>query len=123
MIEIKITIDAALSLLLERMKLELKIRQRSGLVAPGFKIENLIYKDLIALVEAAAFDTVFLLPVELIRTETNLVQIITNTVRALSQVLHREEFLTYKKERAQKIISAVSSSLNKYLKDNNFIYN
>ena len=123
MIEIKITIDAALSLLLERMKLELKIRQRCGLVAPGFKIENLIYKDLIALVEAAAFDTVFLLPVELIRTETNLVQIITNTVRALSQVLHREEFLTYKKERAQKIISAVSSSLNKYLKDNNFIYN
>lgn len=123
MIEIKITIDAALSLLLQRMKLELKVRQRSGLVAPGFKLEDLMYKDLIALVEASVFDTVFLLPVELIRTETNLVQIITDTIRALSRVLHREEFLLYKKEKTQKIISMVSSRLNKSLKGNNFIYN
>lgn len=123
MIEIKITIDAALSLLLQRMKVELKVRQKSGLVAPGFRLEDLMYKDLIALVEASVFDTVFLLPVELIRTETNLVQIITDTIRALSRVLHREEFLLYKKEKTQRIISVVSSHLNKSLKESNFIYN
>lgn len=107
MIEIRITIDAALTLLLERMKFELKIRQREGIIKPGLKLENLSYEDLFKLTEASLFDTVFLLPVDLITSETNLVQIITQTVRALSKVLNREEFQLYTQRQAQKLIAPI----------------
>jgi hypothetical protein len=107
MIEIKITVDAALSLLLERMKYELKIRQKDGLIPKGIRIENLTYSELISIVETSVFDTVFLLPIEIIRTENNLAKIVTDAVRALSKALHREEFQLYSQEQAKKIISSI----------------
>jgi hypothetical protein len=119
MIEIKITVDAALSLLLERMKHELKIRQKDGLIPNGIALENLTYSELVSIIETSVFDTVFLLPLEIIRTENNLAQIITESVRALSKVLHREEFQLYSHHQAKKIILEIkeyvetNSSVNK----------
>ena len=111
MIEIKITVDAALGLLLERMKFELRIRQKSGIIPTEYKLENLSYKELMSIVEVAVFDTVFLLPVEIINTENNLAQIVGSAVRALSRVLHREEFLLYSTNQANKIITRIKSLL------------
>jgi len=123
MIEIKITIDTALSLLLDRMKFELKLRQRQGVLKPGLRLENLSYKDLLNLIEASVFDTVFLLPVDLITSETNLIQIITGTVRALAKVLHREEFLLYTSQQARKLIDPIYSYFQYSLKENIYSYN
>jgi len=119
MIEIKITVDAALSLLLERMKFELRIRQKSGLIPSGLSMQNLTYKELISIIEVSVFDTIFLLPVEIICTETNLAQIVVSAVRALSKILHREEFQLYSQDQAQKIISDIRSYLESNLAETN----
>ncbi len=117
MIEIKITVDAALGLLLERMKFELLIRQKSGLISDGYRLENLSYKELKSIVEFAVFDTIFLLPVEIICNETNLAQIVGGAVRALSKVLHREEFQLYSQNDAAKIISLIRNYFEKNLSE------
>ena len=123
MIEIKITIDTALSLLLDRMKFELKLRQKQGVIKPGLRLENLSYKDLRNLIEASVFDTVFLLPVDLITSETNLVQIITGTVRALAKVFHREEFLLYTSQQAKKLVDPIYNYFQDSLKEDLSSYN
>jgi hypothetical protein len=119
MIEIKITVDAALSLLLERMKHELKMRQRDGLIPKGIILENLNYSELISIVETSVFDTVFLLPIEIIRTENNLTRIVSDAVRALSKALHREEFQLYSPNQAMKIIF----SIKKFIDSNSSVSN
>jgi hypothetical protein len=112
MIEIKITVDAALNLLLERMQHELKIRQKDGLIPRGIKLENLTYSELISIIETSVFDTVFLLPIEIIRSETNLAKIVSEAVRALSKALHREEFQLYSQTQAKKIISSIKEYID-----------
>jgi hypothetical protein len=104
MIEIRITVDAASNLLLDRMKQELKMRQVNGLILRGLSLENLKYSELISITEASIFDTVFLLPVEIIRTENNLAQVVSEAVRALSKVLRHEEFELYTTNQANKMI-------------------
>jgi len=115
MIEIKITIDTALNLLLERMKFELHMLQRQGVIKHGLEFENLSYNELHKLIEASVFDTVFLLPADLITIDTNLVQIITRTVHALAKVLNREELLLYTYEKAKKLIDPIT----KYFRNSN----
>ncbi len=114
MIEIKITIDSALNLLLERMNLELKLRQRDKIIPLGSSFDSLRYDQLFPIVEASLFDTIFLLPVDLVSQDTNLVNIITLTVRALSRILHRNEFQEFTSVDAEKLIRPIIN----YFKDN-----
>jgi hypothetical protein len=107
MIEIKISIDAALNLLLERMKFEMKKRKKIGLIEPGLRLENLSYKDLVDLLETSIFDTVFLLPVELVVAESNLPQIIYETIQTLSKALFREELLLFPKQRVAALLKPI----------------
>jgi hypothetical protein len=120
MIEIKITIDMAVNLLLERMKYELLIRQQQGSFNTGLKLENLSYHDLFKITEVSVFDTVLLLPVDLIVSESNLVQIITQTVRSLSKNLSREEFQIYSAFQARKLITPVCIYIKNMVKSENF---
>jgi hypothetical protein len=115
MIEIKITIDTALNMLLNRMKIELNLRQKSGMIMSGLRLENLSYKQLYPVVEAAIFDTVFLLPMDLITSETNLKYIITETVKTLSKIFHHEEFVLFSNNQTKKILEPIYSYLNKQL--------
>jgi len=107
MIEIKITIDSALSLLLDRMNLELKLRQRDRIIHAGSRLEDLSYEELFLIVEASIFDTIFMLPMDLVAQETNLINIITGTVKALSRVLNREEFKLFTTRQATAIIQPI----------------
>lgn len=107
MIEIKITVEAALTLLLQRMKFELKFRQKAGLIHANLRLEELSYDQQLEIVEASIFDTVFLLPVDLIVQETNLVYIITETVKALSHILKKEQFITFSKKKARNLIQPI----------------
>jgi hypothetical protein len=115
MIEIKITIDTALNLLLNRMKLELKFRQHCGLIMDGLRLEELPYKQLYSIVETSIFDTVFLLPVDLITNETNLNYIITGTVKALARIFHYEEFSLFSNKQTKKLLEPIYEYLTKQL--------
>lgn len=107
MIEIRITIDSALNLLLNRMKVELKLRQKDGRINQGLRLENLTYKQLMPIVETSIFDTAMMLPVELIINETNLNHIITETIKALARIFHRDEFSLFTIARTQKLLEPV----------------
>jgi len=120
MIEIKITIDSALGLLLERMNLELKLRQRDMIIPKGLRLENLSFNQLFLIVEASIFDTIFLLPIDLVSKETNLVNIITGTVRALARVLHKEEFELFSAHQASNLIQPIIDYFKSQRKWKNF---
>jgi hypothetical protein len=120
MIEIKITIDVAMTLFFERMKFELLICQRLGIINPGLKFENLSYDEVFEIMEASVFDTVLSLPVDLLASETNLMQIITQTVHSLDKVLSWEEFQLYSTLQAAKLITSVCSYIKAILKSNNY---
>jgi len=123
MIEIKISIDTALTLLLDRMKFEMKSRKKIGLIEPGLRLENLAYKDLIDLLEASIFDTVFLLPVELLIVESNLPQIINETIQSLSRILFREELLLFSNKKIAALLKPIVHFFKKAGKDQDFSFN
>ncbi|MBM4170401.1 MAG: hypothetical protein FJ214_00850 [Ignavibacteria bacterium] len=123
MIEIKITIEAALTLLLERMKFELKFRQKGGLIHPNLKLEELSYDQQLEIVEAAIFDTILLLPFDLILQETNLVYIITETVKSLSFILKKEQFINYSQKKARKLIQPIIKNFASIETNKDFQYN
>jgi hypothetical protein len=120
MIEIKITIDSALSFLLERMNLELKLRQRDKIIPRGLRLESLSYNQLFPIVEASIFDTIFLLPIDLVSQETNLINILTGTVKALSRVLNREEFKLFSTQQASRLIQPIVNYFKSQLQWKNF---
>lgn len=120
MIEIKITIEAALALLLERMKFELKFRQKAGLIPTSYRLDDLSYQQLMEICEAAIFDTIFLLPTDLIIQETNLTYIITETVRALSRIYKKEEFLLFSNRKAKLLIQPIVNYLSNIPEEKEF---
>jgi len=120
MIEIKITIDTAVTLLLERMKFELLIRQRQGILNPRLKFENLSNNEVFNIMEASVFDTALSLPVDLIVCETNLIQIITQTVHSLYKVISRDEFKIYCAMQAEKLITPALTNIKKMIKSENY---
>lgn len=123
MLEIRITIEAALSLLLERMRIELRNRQNCGLILKGLRLEDLNYKELMKIVEASIFDTLFLLPIDLILQESNIVYVLTETVKALARIFKKEEFALFNSRQAKKLIKPIVKYLLNSTKEDNFKYN
>ena len=123
MIEIKITIDNALQLLMERMKFELRLRQKSGIIQHGFRLEDLSYKETLELAESSIFDTIFLLPVEIVTSQTNLVSIITSTVRALGRVVNKEQLFLFNERQARNLIEPIQKFLIEKTGNKNFVNN
>jgi len=123
MLEIKITIGDALQLLLERMKFELRMRQKTEKVLEGLRLEDIPYRELKPIVDSAIFDTVFLLPADIITLETNLNLIITSTVRALSKILHKEEFVLFKEKHARRLLQPIVNQIKLQTLNSNFLQN
>ncbi|MGK9475629.1 hypothetical protein [Melioribacter sp. OK-6-Me] len=120
MIELKITIEAALALLLDRIKVETEMRHKSNDISKFARFEDLSYKHQIKIVEAAIFDTIFLLPVDIISQRSNLSLIITETVKSLYKVFRKEEYLLYNKQQADKIINYIYNYFTSHLKNDRF---
>jgi hypothetical protein len=120
MIEIRITVEAALALLLERMKFELKFRQKAGLIPTASRLDDLSYKELMKICEAAIFDTIFLLPTDLVIQETNLTHIITETVKALARIYKKEEFLLFSNKKAMQLIQPIVDYLSNIPEEKEF---
>lgn len=123
MIEIRITSEAALALLLDRMRFELNQRQRCGFIRKGLRLEDLNYGELYSIVEASIFDTIFLMPVELITHQTNLISIITDTVKSLTRIFNKEQFLLFSSKKAERIIEPIIIYLKKQIKSEGYSNN
>lgn len=120
MIEIRITIEAFMSILVEKMKIELKQRQRSGLIPIGLKLEDLNYPQLMKIVEASIFDTLFMLPIDLVIHDSNITYIITESVKSLGKIFKKDEFFLYNKKQAKKIVNTVTKFLSEKIKTSDF---
>ncbi len=120
MIELKITVEAALAMLLDRIKVETEMRHKSNDISRFARFEDLSYKHQIKIVEAAIFDTIFLLPVDIITQKSNLSMIISETVKSLYKVFRKEEYLLYNKKQADKIINYIYSYFTSHLNDDRF---
>ncbi|MCK9281309.1 MAG: hypothetical protein M0P71_11855 [Melioribacteraceae bacterium] len=104
MIEIRITLDEAVKLLKERMNHELIFRKKDGFINKSYEFENLTFAELLSITEVAVFDTIALLPLDVLTSETNLKLVITKTVQALSHNFNREEYLLYSSLRTDKLL-------------------
>ncbi len=120
MIEIRITIEAIISILMEKMKIELRQRQRCGLIPIGLRLEDLSYNQLIKIVEASIFDTLFMLPIDLVLMESNIAQLISEAVKALSRIFKKEEFSLFNSKKAKKLIKPIIKYLTTHTKDDTF---
>ncbi len=113
MIELKIPIKEAVTMLTERMEFEYKLRKQTVPKIGETALEDLPFNVLLSIAEVAAFDLIFLLPAEVFEEENNLADIITKSIRALSDVFGREEFILYRKKNAERLVNRISDVVRK----------
>lgn len=107
MFELKISTDAAVTLITERMINEYNSRVKFGLLHEDYEIDLLPYSILLDIAETATLDLIFLLPIDVLISENNLSDIIVKTFRRLSEVYNSEEFYTYTPSQAKSLLSKV----------------
>lgn len=121
MIEIKIPTSAAVILLTERMRYELDMRDRAGKINSGSDLKDLEFDELLHIAETSAFDMVFLLPAEILSEQNNLADIIWKAIQSLTKVFGKEEFNSYNKSDAIKLLKPIGSIFQK-ASDQRFFY-
>ena len=123
MIEIKITTDAAVNLLIERINYEHKLRIRNNMLSMDSRLEDLKFKDLAALTETAAIDLVFLLPVEALIQKSNLPEILLKSFRSLSKIYKREEFEFYTLRKINTLLKPIREAFSVLNNEEDFKHN
>lgn len=114
MIEIKIPTSAAVLLLKEKMIFELEALQKANLVPSNYELHDLTHKQLINLVETAAFDLIFSLPAEIYVDESNIAEIIYKSIRSFTSVYDIDEFNSYTLEEAKKLVVPIRKLFKTY---------
>ncbi len=124
MIEINISHREAVTYLTARISEEKRLRVKAGLLHRDVKLTQLSYYELLLLAEAAAFDLIFLLPIEVFVEESNLPQIIKKAFNELASIYGRPEFKNFSIEDAERLISPIKKIVLTSSKDKNiFKYN
>lgn len=123
MLEIKISTDAALLILTERMRLELRMRKKAGQIEPECELTHLSFDELKSIAEAAVFDTVFLLPPDIFAKESNLADIIAKAMQSLARVYSKEDFYFYDVKKVERLIAPISKMLNIHEEDRSYYHN
>ena len=95
MFELKISTDAAVTLITERMHQEYNSRVKRGVLHSDLDMSMLPYSILLDIAETATMDLIFLLPVDVLMEKNNLSDIVVRTFRRLSDIFECEEFFTY----------------------------
>lgn len=108
MIEIKIPTSAAVILLTERMRYELKMRKQIGDHPTEADLNELDYDELMNIAETAAFDLVSLLPADILIEQNNLADIIYKSIQTLSKVYGYVEFKNYTLTDAKRLLSPLT---------------
>ena len=123
MIELKISTDAAVLLLTDRMRYEIGMRVKANIISPDKALMELDYCELIKIAETAAFDLVIMLPADLLTRKTNLIEIVTTSVRSLASIFHKEEFNNYTFERAANLVELVKNIIENGDKEMKYLVN
>ncbi|MBU0558694.1 MAG: hypothetical protein KJ799_11770 [Bacteroidetes bacterium] len=113
MIEFKITNSEAVTLLTEKMRLELDLRKEEKQAPQWAELENLSFKELLKLAETASFDLIATLPPEFILEENNLDHIILNAMITLGNKYSKEQFNLYTLRRANNLIKPLKDLFNR----------
>lgn len=109
MIELKISNDAAVLLLTDRMRYEIGMRVKAGYMDSDKVLTDLDYCELIGIAETSAFDLLIMLPADLLTRKTNLVEVVTNSMRSLAAIFKKDEFNFYSFARAAKLVEMVKN--------------
>ncbi len=120
MFELKISTDAAVTLITERMKQEYDSRVKCGLLHPDYDLNLLPFTILLDIAETATLDLIFLLPVEVLMEKNNLSDIVVRTFRRLSDIYNCEEFYNYSPAQAKRLLNKTSCYFNFNPKSNFF---
>lgn len=104
MIELKISNDAAVLLLTDRMRYEIGMRVKANILSPDKALMELEYSELIKIAETSAFDLLIMLPADLLTRKTNLIEIVNNSMRSLASIFHKAEFNDYSFGRAAGLV-------------------
>lgn len=120
MIEIKISNTVAVQLLVDRMEEEFRKRIRSGIYSQEMTLDKLPFEQLLEITEIAVFDSVILLPYDIILKETNIHEIMAKAIQSLAVIFNQSEFSFYTPEKVQNIISPMKKSYQSAEEDKSF---
>lgn len=112
MFELKISTDAAVTLITERMIAEYDARVKCGLLHADYELELLPYSVLLDIAETAALDLIFLLPFDVLMAQNNLSDIVVKSFRRLADIFNCEEFYTYTPSQARRLLNKTSKYFN-----------
>lgn len=104
MIEIKIPTSAAVLLLKEKMIIELEALQKASILPSHYDLHDLSHKQIMNLIETAAFDLIFSLPAEIYVDESNITDIIYKSIQSFASTYEIDEFNSYTLEKAKKLV-------------------
>jgi hypothetical protein len=123
MIEIKISINEATTLLLDRMENELEMRKKAGLMPEDYTLDDLSFKDLLDIAEVATFDLVTLIPLNVLVQDNNVCDIISKVFISLADIFQYEEFKNYSVRRAESLIAPLKELIDNANVEENFFMN
>lgn len=109
MVEFRIPTNLVASLLSERIKTELIMREELNMIDCGSELEDLSVTEIFNIIETAAFDLVALLPAHLLTQQNNLDQIITKAIKSLPIAYERHEFSDYSESRVSNLLKPIKS--------------
>jgi len=104
MFELKISTDAAVTLITERMIAEYDARVKCGLLHADYELELLPFSVLLDIAETATLDLIFLLPLDVLMTQNNLSDIVVKSFRRLADIFSCEEFYTFTPAQAKRLL-------------------
>ena len=114
MIEIKIPTSAAVLLLKEKMINELEALQKANLIPRNYELFDLTQKQMINLIEAAAFDLIFSLPAEIYVDDSNISDIIYKSIRSFASTYNIKELNLYSNYDAKKLVLPIRNLFKTY---------
>lgn len=123
MIDFKFSIEDAQKLLHHKMKHELMVRQKQGLINNELTLSNVSYNELFSLLESSIFDLILLLPLDLILSQNDIFKFIEATVHSLAGKIKREELLLFSAIKFKEKLAPLLKDLLKQTKDHHFAKN
>lgn len=123
MIDFNITIEDATKLLHQKMKHELRLKQKQELIQPELSLESISMKTLFSLLETSIFDLILLLPIDSIISQENIFKFVESTVHSLAIKIKREELYLFSSKEFKKRIQPFLKEFEKQTQNLNFLKN
>jgi len=101
----EITKTTIISYIVNKMKTEFSARVEYGEFKYADDLSDLRYKDALNIAETVILDTLFLLPVKMLKEHQNLVDFVVITIRLLADIFPESKFKEYESASASKLLN------------------